>query len=90
MAAQGDELVTLGDLLEERGATEADDIILSRLKVLAQENLPDGWIKWEASRASREEIFGDKIDAAVLNKLTFALPTLGLARAFDPDRRPLV
>ncbi|KAI5641153.1 reverse transcriptase (RNA-dependent DNA polymerase) domain-containing protein [Phthorimaea operculella] len=81
---QGESLVTLGDL-EEQGETEEEDLILSRLKILAQESLPDGWIKWEVSRATKEEVFGDQIETTVLNKLSFALPTVGLAKAFDPD-----
>ncbi|KAJ2940382.1 hypothetical protein O0L34_g59 [Tuta absoluta] len=89
MTGQGEGLVTLGDLLEEKGETDEDDQILSRLKILAQESLPEGWTKWEVSRASKEEVFGDKLETTVLNKLSFALPTVGLARAFDPDAEHL-
>ncbi|KAJ2943181.1 hypothetical protein O0L34_g18893 [Tuta absoluta] len=89
MAGQSEVLVTLGELLEERGETEEDEQILSRLKILAQESLPDGWIEWEVTRASKDEVFGEKLETTVLNKLTFALPTMGLARAFDPDTERL-
>lgn len=35
------------------------------------------------SRVTKEELFGDKVEPHVMNKLMFALPTVGLARTFD-------
>ena len=78
-------VVTLGDLLDEHAETEEDDAILERVKVLAQEHLPDGWTHWEVTTATKEEVFGEKIDPNVLSKLVFALPTVGLARDFIPE-----
>lgn len=83
--AQERTLITLADLLDEHGASEQEDEILGRIKLLAQESLPDGWTRWEVSPASKEDVFGEKIEANVLCKLTFALPTVGLVRAFDPE-----
>ncbi|KAJ8735810.1 hypothetical protein PYW07_007430 [Mythimna separata] len=81
--AQGAGYTTLGELLDESGETQQDEVILERVKVLAQESLPKGWTQWEVVNASKEEIFGDKPEPTVLNKLMFALPTVGLVRAFD-------
>lgn len=83
--AQESNFVTLGELLEEQGESEEDDRILDRIKLLAQETLPDGWTDWQAGRATKEEVFGEKVEPLVMNKLMFALPTVGLARAFDPE-----
>ncbi|XP_026726774.1 uncharacterized protein LOC113493150 [Trichoplusia ni] len=78
-------LVTLGKLLDEHAATDQDEEILERVKVLAQEHLPDGWSSWEVTTATKEDLFGEKIDPNILNKLVFALPTVGLVRAFLPE-----
>lgn len=83
--ARRSNVITLGDLLDEHGESEQDERILSRLKALAQESLPAGWNRWEVSRAPKEEIFGDKLNAHTLDKLMFALPTVSLVRAFDPE-----
>ncbi|KAH9632882.1 hypothetical protein HF086_002704 [Spodoptera exigua] len=83
--AHGAGYTTLGELLDENGETQQDEAILERVKILAQESLPRGWTQWEVVNASKEEIFGDKPDPNVLNKLTFALPTVGLVRAFDTE-----
>lgn len=78
-------VVTLGELLDEHAATDQDNEILDRVKVLAQEHLPDGWSRWEVTTATKEEVFGEKIEPNILNKLVFALPTVGLVRAFVPE-----
>lgn len=83
--AQETTFTSLGELLEETGDTEADSKILERIKLLAQELLPEGWPSWKVTRLSRDEVFGTPIDPQVLNKLRFALPTDELARAFDPE-----
>lgn len=83
--AQGAGYTTLGELLDESGETQQDEVILERVKLLAQEFLPKGWTQWEVINASKEEVFGDKPEPSVLNKLMFALPTVGLVRAFDPE-----
>ncbi|CAH2037500.1 unnamed protein product, partial [Iphiclides podalirius] len=59
--------------------------LLERVKVLVQEHLPGGWTRWEVSTATREEVFGEKLEPNVLNKLIFALPTVGLVWAFIPE-----
>ncbi|KAJ2943381.1 hypothetical protein O0L34_g12191 [Tuta absoluta] len=83
--ATGGDLVALGDLLNEQAQTEQDNEILDRLKLLAQENLPEGWQDWKVLRASKAEVVGGHVDPQLLNKLRFAFPTVELARAFDPE-----
>lgn len=77
--------ITLGELLDEAGETEVDNEILERVKLLAQEQLPEGWTAWKVTRRSKEDIFGEQIDPQTLNKLRFALPTELLAKAFVPE-----
>nr|CAH7734071.1 unnamed protein product [Callosobruchus chinensis] len=49
------------------------------------DSLPEGWEKWEVALWTKEALFGDDLDPQILNKLRFSLPTVGLAKAFDPD-----
>ncbi|CAH1099484.1 unnamed protein product [Psylliodes chrysocephalus] len=67
-------MMTLGDLF---GQDEEDDEngVLKRLKQLAEESLSDGWKDWQVAISNRE----DDIDPQVLNKVRFALPTVGIA-----------
>lgn len=84
MAISG-ELTSLGELLNERAGTEEEEDILEKIKELAQEHLPVGWTTWEVTKVTKEDIFGARVEAKVLNKLVFALPTVGIVRAFMPD-----
>ncbi|KAH9635721.1 hypothetical protein HF086_001759 [Spodoptera exigua] len=76
---------SVGHSIHRNAETQQDEAILERIKILAQESLPKGWTQWEVINASKEEIFGEKPEPNVLNKLVFALPTVGLVRAFDPE-----
>lgn len=61
-----------------------------RSRSLAEEFLPEGWKNWRTLDLSREEVFGDgEVDAQTLNKIRFALPTLGIARSFNPSIQTL-
>lgn len=62
-----------------------ENAILSRIKNLAANHLPKGWRSWKIIVHSKEELLGTEMDPRVLNKIRFALPTVGLARAFVPD-----
>lgn len=77
--------VSLGELLEETGESDNDNEILERLKLLAQELLPNGWTAWTVTRSTKEDVFGETVDPQVLNKLRFAIPTDQLAKAFVPE-----
>lgn len=85
--AEGTAFITLADLLEESADTEKQDRILDRIKLLPQESLPDGWTNWKTVDLTRENLFGDEqaVDPQVLNKIRFALPTVGIAKAFNPS-----
>ncbi|KOB78750.1 putative transposon Ty3-I Gag-Pol polyprotein [Operophtera brumata] len=72
--------ITLSELLDEHAKRDQDEEILERVKVLAQEHLPDGWTQWVVTTATKEEVFGESIESSVLNKLVYALLTVGLAR----------
>ncbi|XP_044580459.1 uncharacterized protein LOC123267486 [Cotesia glomerata] len=81
--------VTMEELVEEAAVTEEQDKVLDRLKLAAEEWLPTGWRNWKVVNLSKEEIFGDELDPQVLNKLRFALPTVAIARAFNPSTQDL-
>lgn len=84
--AQGGAFTTLGDLLLLcKGDSEPEEEILERVRLLAQENLPEGWTGWLVRRLSKDDVFGENLDPQLLNKLRYALPTVGLARAFNPE-----
>ncbi|KAJ2954352.1 hypothetical protein O0L34_g2613 [Tuta absoluta] len=84
MTQRGD-LITLAELAEQPVEKEEDAEIWERVKLLALESLPAGWPNWQVTRSTKEDVFGEKIDPNVLNKLVFALPAVGVARAFVPD-----
>lgn len=79
--------ITMEELLEDAAQTEEEDRILDRLKLLAQESLPVGWKNWKTLNPSMEDLFGAEleVDPQILNKLRFALPTVGIAKAFNPS-----
>lgn len=77
-------LSTLESLLEWVAEDDKDDAILARIKNLAKTHLPQGWLEWKVVVISKEDILGTDLDPQVLNKIRFALPTVGLARAFFP------
>nr|CAH7763399.1 unnamed protein product [Callosobruchus chinensis] len=77
--------VSLRSLLEQEGDDIHDNIIFSRIKELAASNLPEGWLSWKVHVLTREDILGTQADPQILNKLRFALSTVGLARAFAPN-----
>lgn len=79
-------LVSLQESLGEAAYSEELDAILDNLKTLATETLPEGWREHQVLNLSKTELFGEEfaIDIQVLNNIKFALPTVGIARAFDP------
>lgn len=79
------DFVRVGDLLNESAGDEKENEVLERLKLLAQEHLPDGWTEWKVSQLSKEQLLGDPMDPLILNKIRFALPTIGVVKAFLPD-----
>lgn len=76
-------LVPLSKLMDNE-----DNEILDRIIKLAFDFLPEGWQQWSISSEYASDI-DLKLDAQTLNKLKFALPTVGLVRAFYPDARSI-
>uniref|UniRef100_A0A8D8Q6H0 Uncharacterized protein n=1 Tax=Cacopsylla melanoneura TaxID=428564 RepID=A0A8D8Q6H0_9HEMI len=60
----------------------SNDATLDRLKELARSSLPDGWRDWTLINSIDLDF---AVDPVTLNKVRFALPTDGVARAFDPS-----
>lgn len=75
---------SLDSLLEWEAENTEDNTILQRLKTLALAHLPDGWRDWKVHTFTKDELLGAELDPQILNKLRFALPTVGIARAFSP------
>lgn len=81
--------VTMEELLEESAESEELDKVLDRLQLVAEEWLPNGWRNWKVVNWSKEEVFGKEMDPQVLNKVRFALPTVAIAKAFNPTAQDL-
>ncbi|KAL4719227.1 hypothetical protein ACJJTC_006921 [Scirpophaga incertulas] len=77
--------ISMGELLEECGETEEDDVILDKIKDVARRSLPDGWLNWKTLNPSENDLFGDIIDPQILNKIRFALPTMDCVKIFLPE-----
>ncbi|CAH0560607.1 unnamed protein product [Brassicogethes aeneus] len=66
--------------------SQPNDLFQSdKLKELAQEHLPEGWTEWKVSQLSKEQLLGSSVDPLILNKIRFALPTVGVVKAFIPE-----
>lgn len=78
-------MTSLGALLDWEADDPGDNAILSRLLQLVSTHLPEGWKNWKIHRLTREELLGNEMDPQILNKIRFAIPTVGLARAFSPN-----
>ncbi|CAH2010636.1 unnamed protein product [Acanthoscelides obtectus] len=89
MAAPGPSTMTLGQLADPSPEDHGDSRILNRIKLLASQHLPDGWKNWKVAITERTSLFEDPMDPELINKLRFALPTVGLAQAFIPDCKNL-
>ncbi|XP_011309354.1 uncharacterized protein [Fopius arisanus] len=86
--------VTLEELMSVAANNEEDDAILDNLKTLAAETLPEGWQNLKSLNLSAAEALGldpeaESVDPQVLNKLRYALPTVGIAKAFNPEASSL-
>ncbi|XP_044577014.1 uncharacterized protein LOC123260124 [Cotesia glomerata] len=77
---------TMEELLEVAAETVEGDKVLDRIKLLTHESLPIGWQNWKTLDLSKESLFGSEqeVNPQILNKLRYALPTVGLAQAFNP------
>lgn len=75
---------SLGDLWSLECEDRDDNDILSQIKALAENCLPEGWREWKAHVLSRKDLLGAELDSHALSKIRFALPTVKLAQAFYP------
>ncbi|XP_031344841.1 uncharacterized protein LOC116171931 [Photinus pyralis] len=78
-------LHTLEDLARLELDDEDENIILSRIKELAVAHLPEGWKKWKVNNLLKKELLNGEMDSQILNKIRYALPTVGLIQAFNPE-----
>lgn len=76
---------TLQSLLSWEAKEPGDNIVLHRVIKLISAHLPCGWKDWNVRIVSKEDLLGAEMDSQVLNKIRFAIPTVGLARAFSPE-----
>lgn len=75
MAISATITTTMGELYDK----EDEDVVLNQLKSLAADTLPDGWKTWSFSADELD------INSTIFNKLRFALPTMGVVKAFYPE-----
>lgn len=73
------------DLLSQETDQGEDNQILSIIKRLANSHLPEGWHKCRIVATTKNDILGGDSGPLILDKIRFALPTAGLARAFSPE-----
>lgn len=78
-------MLTLESLLSWEADDPEDNIILKRIIKLISGHLPMDWKGWKIRILSKEDLLGSELDPQILNKIRFAIPTVGLARAFSPD-----
>ncbi|KAI5634003.1 hypothetical protein NE865_13298 [Phthorimaea operculella] len=84
-------VITLADL-STRQLPALDDEerpLLGRIVEAVSILYPDGWDNWTVCDLSREDVFGKKLDSATMSKLHFAIPTITLIKAFDPEAQSL-
>lgn len=80
--------ITLHELVGVQAHNTEEDKILDKLKELAKEALPEGWEGRRSLHLPAQTVLGiaedeTAVEPQVLNKLRFALPTVGIARAFN-------
>nr|CAI5820737.1 unnamed protein product [Callosobruchus analis] len=88
-ASPGPSYLLLGQLAEPSLTEDEESRILNRIKLLAAQHLPEGWKNWKVAITDKKSLFDDGIEPQVINKLRFALPTIGLAKTFNPEAKSL-
>ncbi|CAG5058156.1 unnamed protein product [Parnassius apollo] len=84
-ATSSAEMRTLESLLGWEANDPEDNIVLKRIIKLIDSHLPLGWKEWKIRVLDKEDLLGNEFDPQILNKIRFAIPTVGLARAFSPE-----
>jgi len=70
--------VSLGTLFDD---TSTDTPMITRLRAAADSSSPSGWRDWPVCAVS----FGDTVDSQRPRQVRYALATLVIVRAFDPE-----
>ncbi|XP_063985927.1 uncharacterized protein LOC135167021 [Diachasmimorpha longicaudata] len=80
-------MISLKELVGVAADTEEEDGVLDQLKLSAVSSLPVGCQERQIRKLSFAELFGEDgvVDTLLLWKIEFALPTVKVARAFDPE-----
>lgn len=82
-------MTTMGELAAKPPDDKNGNAFFAVVSIMDQ-HFPRNWREWEVHNLSFRELFGDdQISMAVEVKLRFALPTLDLARAFNPSATSL-
>lgn len=82
------ELTSMGNLAS--AYPEEKVAAFKALVASLDKNYPDDWREWKVYNYSFQELFGsNQIPSAVEVKLRFAIPTVDMARAFDPESSSL-
>lgn len=76
------EYVKMGDMAKLEGNTT-----LEKIKRLAIQYLPNSWEEWQVTKSYATDDI--KLEVKTINKLRYAIPTLRLARSFDPNSKGL-
>lgn len=83
------ELTTLGELASEIHSSDEAAAFKAIIAAL-DSNYPHGWREWPVHNYSFEELFGsEQVPTSIETKLRFAVPTVELARAFNPSASAL-
>lgn len=72
------------ELSSLEAANLRDEAILTRIKEETIKHLPIGWEEWKVCPFGKNEILGEDHDPQILNRIRFAIPTVGMALAFNP------
>ncbi|CAG5053512.1 unnamed protein product [Parnassius apollo] len=62
-----------------------DNIVLKRIIKLIDGHLPLGWKEWKIRVFDKDDLLENEFDPRILNKIRFAIPTVGLVRAFSRE-----
>ncbi|XP_045777497.1 uncharacterized protein LOC123875616 [Maniola jurtina] len=84
------ELTSMGALAAVPCVEDKEESCLSAVVASLDENFPSDWRDWKVYSYTFEDLFGgNQVPPAIEAKLRFAIPTVDLARAFNPSTTSL-
>ncbi|XP_045784624.1 uncharacterized protein LOC123880520 [Maniola jurtina] len=84
------ELTSMGALPAVPCVEDKEESCLSAVVASLDENFPSDWRDWKVYSYTFEDLFGgNQVPPAIEAKLRFAIPTVDLARAFNPSTTSL-